>query len=162
MAEKKRVPTEKSPVGAAVLSTICPGVGFFYIGNAIKAVAYGAIFVALLLLLIHSRGTEPVAFSFILAGFYIFQIFDAYNEAKRTSFREEPVTNGEARISLFWSVTILVAGIILQFIELGVFRYRDITRLVTRLWPVIFIVLGAKLIYTYTRGAKEGETGGEK
>jgi dipeptide/tripeptide permease len=161
MAEKKPVPTEKNPVGAAVLSAIFPGVGFFYIGNAVKGIAYIFIFISLIVLEVEShRALEHVAFGLMIAGFYIFQIFDSYNEAKKTSAREEVVTNGEEKISLFWSVTILVVGIIFQLIELDVFRFRD----VTRLWPILLIALGARYIYTYTLGSREegSENGGEK
>lgn len=161
MAEEKRVPIEKNPVGAAVLSAICPGVGFFYIGNAVKAIAYILIFISLIVLEVESRrALEHVAFGLMIAGFYIFQIFDSYNEAKKTRAREEVVTNGEVKISLFWSVTILVVGIIFQLIELDIIRFRQ----VTRLWPILLIALGARYIYTYTLGSREegSENGGEK
>ncbi|UCH95610.1 MAG: hypothetical protein JSV88_01855 [Candidatus Aminicenantes bacterium] len=155
MAEKKRVPTEKNPVGAAVLSAIFPGVGFFYIGNVVKGIAYILIFAALIVMEVESnRDPEHVVFGLMIAGFYIFQIFDSYNEAKKTSSREKAVTNGEDKISLFWSVAVLVAGIIFQVAELDIIRYRD----VTRLWPLILIALGARFIYTYTMtGRKEKE-----
>lgn len=161
MAEKKRVPTEKNPVGAAVLSAIFPGVGFFYIGNAVKGIAYILIFASLIVLEVESRRTgEHVVFGLMIAGFYIFQIFDSYNEAKKASLREEVVTNGQEKISLFGSFLILVIGVFFQLAELNILRYRDIVKF----WPVILIVLGARFIYTYSLGSREeeSENGGEK
>jgi 4-hydroxybenzoate polyprenyltransferase len=161
MVEKKRVPTEKNPVGAAVLSAIFPGVGFFYIGNVVKGIAYILIFAALIVLEVESsRASENVVFGLMIGGFYIFQIFDSYNEAKKASLREKAVTNGQEKISLFGSVLILAIGIFFQLAELGVIRYRD----VVKFWPIILIVLGARFIYTYSLGSKEekSENGGEK
>jgi len=161
MAEEKRVPTEKNPVGAAVLSAIFPGVGFFYIGNVVKGIAYILIFASLIVLEVESRRAgEHVVFGLMIAGFYIFQIFDSYNEAKKAGLMKETVTNGQEKISLFGSVLILVIGVFFQLAELGVIRYRD----VVKFWPIILIALGARFIYTYSLGSKEekSETGGQK
>ena len=161
MAEKKRVPTEKNPVGAAVLSAIFPGVGFFYIGNVVKGIAYILIFASLIVLEVESsRGSEHVVFGLMIAGFYIFQIFDSYNEAKKASLMEEAVTNGPEKISLFGSVLILVIGVFFQLAELDILRYRDIVKF----WPIILIALGARFIYTYSLSSREegSENGGEK
>lgn len=158
MAEQKREQTEKNPVGAAVLSAIFPGVGFFYIGNVVKGIAYILIFTSLIVLEVESkRGSEHVVFGLMIAGFYIFQIFDSYNEAKKFSFREEPVTNGAEHLSLFGSILILVIGVFFQLAELDIIRYRD----VTKLWPIILIALGGRFIYTYTRSTREEGTGNE-
>ena len=40
MDKTKQAVSRKNPLGAAVLSTLCPGVGFFFIGNYIKWIAY--------------------------------------------------------------------------------------------------------------------------
>ncbi len=67
MDEKKRVPTEKNPVGAAVLSAIFPGVGFFYIGNVVKGIAYILIFASLIVMEVESRRAgEHVAFGLMI------------------------------------------------------------------------------------------------
>lgn len=161
MVEKKQVPTEKNPVGAAVLSAIFPGVGFFYIGNVVKGIAYILIFAALIVMEVESRrATEHVVFGLMIGGFYIFQIFDSYNEAKKASLKEKAVTNGQEKISLFGSFLILAIGIFFQLTELGVIRYRD----VVKFWPIILIVLGARFIYTYSMGSREekSKNGGEK
>jgi hypothetical protein len=160
MAETKRVPTDKNPVGAAVLSAIFPGVGFFYIGNAVKGIAYILIFASLIVLEVESRRAgEHVVFGLMIAGFYIFQIFDSYNEAKKANLREEAVTKGQEKISLFGSVLILVVGVFFQLAELDIIRYRDIVKF----WPIILIALGARFIYTYSLSREEeSESGGEK
>jgi 4-hydroxybenzoate polyprenyltransferase len=167
MAEQKRQPTEKNPVGAAILSAIFPGMGFFYIGSMVKGVAYMLIFAALIVLEIEGRGSNHVVFALMIAGFYIFQVFDSHNEARRINSGEIPKAVGEEKISLFASFVILGLGIFFQLAELRVIRYRDIANL----WPLILIVLGAKFIYTYAvtnREEKQGnndpleqETGGQ-
>lgn len=152
MAEEKRVPTEKNPVGAAVLSAICPGVGFFYIGNVVKGIAYILIFASLIVLEVESRrDSEHVVFGLMIAGFYIFQILDSFNEAKKDNLRINTVTNGQEKISLFGSVLILVVGIFCQLAELNVLRYRDLAKF----WPIILIAVGARFIYTYSLGSRE-------
>jgi hypothetical protein len=161
MAEEKRVPTRKNPVGAAVLSAIFPGVGFFYIGNAVKGIAYILIFASLIVLEVESnRAGEHVVFGLMIAGFYIFQIFDSYNEAKKASLKEGAITNGQEKLSLFGSFLILGIGVFFQLAELDIIRYRDIVKF----WPIILIALGARFIYTYSLGSKEeeSESGGEK
>lgn len=161
MAEEKRVPTSKNPVGAALLSTICPGVGFFYIGNAVKGIAYILIFASLIVLEVESkRAGEHVVFGLMIAGFYIFQIFDSYNEAKKASLKEGAITNGQEKLSLFGSFLILGIGVFFQLAELDIIRYRDLVKF----WPIILIALGARFIYSYSLGSREeeNETGGEK
>ena len=112
MDEKKQI-VEKNPLGAAILSTICPGVGFFYIGNIMKGIAYMLILASLIVLEVESRrASDHVVFGLLIGGFYIFQIFDSFNEAKRTRYRElTEATNGEETVSLFAAVIILVIGI---------------------------------------------------
>ena len=146
MAETKRE-NEKNPVGAAILSAIVPGVGFFYIGNFLKGIAYLLIFASIIVMIAEGRGHEAPILGLMLAGFYIFQIFDSFNEAKKTRYREAPkeVTTDKDEVSLFAAVTILVVGIVFQLAELDVIRYRDIARL----WPLILIGFGVKFIFTY-------------
>jgi len=153
MDEKREVRTEKNPVGAAILSALFPGVGFFYIGNIIKGIAYILIFIALIVLEVEGRGNEHIIFGLMIAGFYIFQIFDSYDEAKKTRYRIEPDSQtSKEEVSLFWAVTILTIGVFFQLAELDIISYRDIARL----WPVILIGLGIKYIYDYTK-----QVGGE-
>jgi hypothetical protein len=148
MAETRRE-NEKNPVGAAILSAIVPGVGFFYIGNFLKGIAYLLIFASIIVMIAEGRGREAPIFGLMLAGFYIFQIFDSFNEAKKTRYREAPkeVTTDKEKdeVSLFAAVTILILGILFQLAMLDVIDFKD----VRKFWPLILIGLGVKFIFTY-------------
>lgn len=151
MAETRRE-NEKNPVGAAILSAIVPGVGFFYIGNFLKGIAYLLIFASIIVMIAEGRGREAPIFALMLAGFYIFQIFDSFNEAKKTRYREAPkeVTTDKNEISLFAAVTILTLGILFQLAMLDVIDFED----VGKFWPLILIGLGVKFIFTYVIGSR--------
>jgi TM2 domain-containing membrane protein YozV len=155
MTEKKHVINKKNPLGAAVLSTF-PGVGLFYLGNYIKGFAYLMVFISLIVLAANSRGAEIPAFVLMVVGFYIFQIFDSFNEAKKTNEMDDEANRLRMQtIPLWTSVSILVVGIILQLASLDIISYRQITRL----WPLILIALGIKYIYGYSKNqnVKEGD-----
>lgn len=151
MDNKQQTKSEKNPVGAAIISAMFPGVGFFYIGNKIKGIAYIFIMAFLIVLIVEARGNDVIIFSLLLAGFYIYQIFDSFDEAKKSRDRVPAAGERVMNVSLFWAFTILAIGIVCQLAELDVIRYRD----VGKLWPVILIGLGAKYIYSYSR-SKEG------
>jgi TM2 domain-containing membrane protein YozV len=148
MDEKKQVINKKNPLGAAVLSTLFPGVGFFYIGNFVKGIAYILVFVSLIVLATKARGHEIPVFVLMCVGFYIFQIFDSFDEAKKSGYVTKKEKEAEAqRISLFVAIVMVALGIILQLANLDIIRFRDITRL----WPIVLIALGIKYIYSYSR-----------
>ena len=153
MDNKQQAKSDKNPVGAAILSAIFPGVGFFYVGNKIKGIAYIFIWIFLLVMLVEASGNDVIIFSLLLGGFHIYQIFDSFDEAKK--FKEGVPVNGEkvANVSLFWAITILAIGVICQLAELDIIRYKAIAKL----WPVILIGLGAKYIYTYSRSKEGGQ-----
>lgn len=145
MDEKKPMyERDKNPAIAAILS-IFPGVGLFYVGNILKGVAYILIFTALIILQVNAWGNEHIIYGLLIAGFYIFQIFDTYNEARKISYAEATDTETEKKPSLFMAITILVLGIIFQLAELDILSYRK----VAKLWPIILIVVGAKVIFEY-------------
>lgn len=150
MNEKQITPIEKSSLGAAILSII-PGVGFFYLGNMLKGIAYMLTFAGLIVLISNSGDSEVVFFSLALAGFYIFQIFDAANEANKSRYKVNTSASEEHSpeedISLMASVIILVIGVLFQLAQLNILRYRDITRL----WPLFLIGIGIKMIYSYMK-----------
>lgn len=151
MAEQ-RIVNEKNPLGAAILSALFPGVGFFYIGNVLKGIAYILIFASLIVLIVEGRGNDAPMLGIMIGGFYIFQIFDSFNEAKRTRYKEEIVeTNRSEGVSLTASVIILVIGVVFQLAELRLIRYREIGKF----WPLILIAFGAKFLYSYLKSARE-------
>ncbi len=150
MNEKQITPIEKSSLGAAILSII-PGVGFFYLGNMLKGIAYMLTFAGLIVLISNSGDSEVVFFSLALAGFYIFQIFDAANEANKSRYKNTPIEQAEHSpeedVSLMASIIILIIGVLFQLAQLNILRYRDITRL----WPLFLIGIGIKMIYSYMK-----------
>ena len=161
MDEKKIIAKDKkSPGLAAVISAICPGAGFFYIGNYLKGFVYIIIFASLIILEVnsstgfHSNVPEIVFFGLMIAGFYFFQIFDSYNEAKKTGYevvKQEVTKLNKEEISLFGSIIILIIGILFLLRNLNVLCFRDIVIL----WPLFLIAVGIKLIFNYLK--KEGE-----
>jgi len=148
----------KNPLGAAVLSALCPGVGFFYLGNFIKGITYMLILAALIVLAAHGRGAEIPVFVLMCVGFHIFQIFDSFDEARkinRATASEQ--TLSKQNISLLAAVVVLILGIVLQLATLKIIYFRDIARL----WPLVLIAIGIKYVYMYMKN-KETNGGGSK
>lgn len=147
MAEKRQA---KSPVGAAMLSII-PGLGFFYVGSKLKGIAHILVMAFLIVLLVEVNGNDWIIFLILITGFYIYQIFDSFDEARKT--RKGIIENGTGMSNtLFWSVTIMVIGILFQLANLDIIELRT----VAKLWPLALIVFGAKHIYNYYLHTKEG------
>ncbi|MCP5103088.1 MAG: hypothetical protein GY950_06910 [bacterium] len=158
MDEQKKATTKKNPLGASVLSALCPGVGFFYLGNFVKGIAYLLVFVSLLVLATKGRGHEVPVFVLMCVGFYIFQIFDSFEETKKIG----QVTDEEKRkeiqsMSLLMAVVLLLLGIIFQLESLNIISFHQ----VTRFWPLVLIILGGKYIYGYSQNNKEANGGQE-
>lgn len=153
MDNKHQAKSDKNPVGAAILSAMFPGVGLFYVGNKIKGIAYIFIMAFLVVMIVEAQGNDIIIFSLLLGGFHIYQVFDSFDEAKKS--RDRVPLNGKkvANVSLFWAITILAIGVICQLAELDIIRYRDIARL----WPIILIGLGAKYLYTYSKSKEGGQ-----
>jgi uncharacterized YccA/Bax inhibitor family protein len=158
MADKKTDANIKNPLGAAVLSALCPGVGFFYLGNFIKGITYMLILAALIVLAAHGKGADIPIFVLMCVGFHIFQIFDSYDEARkinRITAAEQP--QAKQNISLQAAVVVLILGIVMQLATLNIISFRDISRL----WPLVLIAIGIKYVYMYTK-SKETNEGGSK
>ena len=149
----------KSPALAAVISAIFPGAGFFYIGNFLKGIAYMIIFAMLIVLEVYSseygsRVLETVVFGLLIAGFYIFQIIDSYNDARIVRFKAgQENGNDKEEMSLAGSVVVLILGIIFLLINFDVLSYGQ----VIRLWPLVLIGLGLKFILNYYELKKKEE-----
>ena len=155
MDEKNETKNVKSPVGAAFLSVI-PGLGFFYAGNKLKGLASIIVMGFLLVLLVQGSGNDVLIFSLLMAGFYIYQIFDSFEEARKSRDSRSFESEKEKNISLLWACVIVAIGIIFQLSNLGIIKLRD----VARLWPVVLIFLGAKYIYNYYMIKREGGENG--
>ncbi|MCK4765759.1 MAG: hypothetical protein KAW12_26405 [Candidatus Aminicenantes bacterium] len=147
MADKRQA---KSPVGAAMLSII-PGLGFFYVGNKLKGIAHVLVMAFLIVLMVEGTGNDRIIFLILITGFYIYQIFDSFDEAGKT--KKGLIENGTSvGITLFWSLTIVAIGVLFQLANLDIIKLRS----VAKLWPVALIVFGAKHIYNYYLTTKEG------
>jgi TM2 domain-containing membrane protein YozV len=139
---------EKNPALAAFLS-IFPGAGAFYNGNLFKGIAFVLVFTILIILTDNANSADEVVFGLMIAGFYIFQIVDSYNEAVRINkaWLSHGERSGAPRedVSLFSAVLVLAIGIIFQLANLDIISYREITRF----WPLILIVFGIKAVVGY-------------
>ena len=139
---------ERNPALAAFLS-IFPGVGSFYNGNVLKGIAYVLVFVILIILADNAHQADGAVFGIMIAGFYVFQIIDSYNEAGRinrtASARGAGSEEVREDVSLFTAILVLAIGIIFQLANLDIITYRDITRF----WPLILIAFGAKAVIGY-------------
>jgi hypothetical protein len=138
---------EKNPSLAAFLA-IFPGMGAIYNGNFLKGITYILIFAVLIVLTGSAHDPDAVVFGLMIAGFYIFQIIDSYNEAcrlNRGSISADGQAVGKEDLSLFSAIAVLVMGIIFQLANFDLITYRQITRL----WPLALIAFGIKIVFGY-------------
>lgn len=138
---------DKSPSLAAFLS-IFPGVGAIYNGNFLKGVTYMLLFAVLIVLSSNAHEPDSVVFGLMIAGFYIFQIIDSYNEAGRINqniLSEENPAGSKEDLSLFTAIVVLLVGIVFQMANFDLLTYRQ----VTRLWPLALIAFGIKIVFNY-------------
>jgi len=153
--EKIVVPKpRKSPLLAGFLSAIFPfGVGPFYNGETVKGLIYLVIFAGLVSLQPHG-GSQPFG-GLLLAGYYFFQIIDSVGTANRINRRaltgvevaEEEALPAEAikSGSVFWGALLILIGAVLLLGNFEVISYRAIFDF----WPIVVIIIGAKLIFDY-------------
>lgn len=138
---------EKNPSLAAFLA-IFPGMGAIYNGNFIKGITFILIFAVLIVLTGNAQEPDSVVFALMIAGFYIFQIIDSYNEASRLN-KVGLAGNGQAEggedLSLFSAVAVLIIGILFQLVNFDILTFRQ----VTRLWPLALIAFGIKIVFNY-------------
>ena len=149
---------KKNPALAAVISAIFPGTGMFYVGNYIKGIAYIIVFGMLIALEVNAAeyGTqvmEIIVFAFLIAGFYIFQIVDSFNEARMDSLTSRGERDGESKeeLSLFGSIVVLVLGVVFLLTNLDVLSYGQ----VIKLWPLFLIGLGVKFMMDFYQKKEE-------
>lgn len=138
---------EKNPSLAAFLA-IFPGMGAIYNGNIIKGIAYMLIFAVLIILTDNANDPDGVVFGLMIAGFFIYQIIDSYNEASKINqniLAEENPASQKEDLSLFSAVVVLLIGIVFQLANFDLLSFRQ----VTRLWPLVLIVFGIKIVYDY-------------
>ena len=91
----------------------------------------------------------------ILAGYYIYQIFDSIytsNSINRRALSGEKVEKVKEELpdfvktgSVFWGIVLLALGVILLLANFDVISYDT----VFDFWPVAIIVIGVKLVADY-------------
>lgn len=153
MDENKENMDKKNPGLAALISAIFPGSGLFYAGNYTKGFSYMLLFALLIVLLVftaddgrHSMASEVVVFSLLLAGFYVFQIIDSFNEAKKTGTTKIASSNEfTSEISLTGSIIIFILGVLFMLRNLDVISYENIIKL----WPLLIIGIGLKMVIEF-------------
>jgi len=147
----------KNPSLAAFLA-IFPGMGAVYNGNFLKGITFMLIFAVLIVLTSNAQDPDEVVFGLMIAGFYIFQIIDSYNEASRINQAPKPgdaSSDVKEDISLFSAIVVLVIGIIFQLANFDLLTYRQ----VSRLWPLALIAFGIKIVFSYFK--REGRNNGK-
>jgi len=137
-----------SPVLAAVLGFV-PGLGAVYNGEYTKALIHVVIFVAFVGALSSDLGDpmEPVT-GVMLAAFIFYMAIDAYRTAQaRLRGQPPPAPIGNLPTDLPVGPLILI-GLGVLFL-LG--KHMHIGHWIRELWPVIFIALGAALLWKRVR-----------
>lgn len=152
----------KSPVAAAILSAIFPGLGALYNGLITKGVLYIVIFAGLISIQ-DSAGGQPFK-ALILAGFYLFQIVEAINNAKSINEKAaglKPEGPGQAEFlpeilpsgSIFWGAVLMVIGVLSILANFDVVRWETLWDF----WPAAVIVIGLKLVFDSVTRAKNSK-----
>lgn len=142
-----KVNKEKNPSFAAFLA-IFPGMGAIYNGNLLKGITYMLLFAVLIVLTSNANDPNVVVFALMIAGFYIFQIIDSYNDAGKINqnvLAEDNPAGSKEDISLFSAIMVLVLGIIFQMVNFELLTYRQ----VTRFWPLVLVAFGIKIVFNY-------------
>jgi hypothetical protein len=138
---------EKNPSLAAFLA-IFPGMGAVYNGNILKGITYMLIFGVLIALTSNASASDSAVFGLMIAGFYIFQIVDSYNEAARLNRGDAATAARPGRgedLSLFSAIVVLAIGVLFQLVNFDVLTFRQ----VSRLWPLALIAFGIKIVFDY-------------
>jgi hypothetical protein len=134
-----RIPSD-SPKRAALLSLI-PGIGAVYNGEYEKAITQFAVFAALCIM-----GDFHGVFGFGASVFLIFTMFDSHRTAEaklRLRLQEGAAAGNSAgdRAVAVWGILLICLGML--FLLKNFIRFD----FVSHLWPVVFIGLGAYLVY---------------
>ncbi len=129
---------EKSPVVAAFLSLLFPGIGSLYAGKTYKGLAFMAIFIYTVHALSWCSGS--VLFLITLWGF---AALEAYNDVDGKVYSQ----------NLGWGIFWLLMGTVLLLWTLNVFELR----LFSKLWPLFLIGFGIYLIILSLKGEVKNE-----
>ncbi len=139
---------QTSPVVAALLSLICPGLGAAYNGQASKALIYFAVFVGFFQMAVMTGAIPIFVFGFL--GMWLYAALDSYRTAQllrsgvTTDAAEDIVLQRFSGNPKMWGVvlTVLGASLILQ-------AYFNIRFLMRGILPVLLVGLGVYLLRDY-------------
>jgi hypothetical protein len=155
---------QKSPALAGILAFFFPiGTGALYNGQLKKALFFFLGFSGLVTLQTSGKGQPFLAL--LLAGFYIYQLYDAVHSAElinRGSSGEElekpaesydevpaPVKSG----SVFWGIVLIILGGLLLMANYQVIDYDTLFDF----WPLVIIVIGVKFVMDYAAKNKKNQ-----
>lgn len=147
---------QTSPLAAALLSLICPGLGAAYNGQTAKALIYFAVFVGFFQMALMTAALPIFVFGFL--GIWLFAALDSYRTAQ---FLRSGITTGAAEDIVaqrfsgnpkLWGVVLLVLGA--SFFIQAFFNIRFLLR---GILPVLLIGLGVYLLREYVFKPKTGE-----
>jgi TM2 domain-containing membrane protein YozV len=154
----------KSPFLAGILAFFFPfGVGQLYNKQSRKAFVFFFIFAGLVTL--QTTGDGQPFLGLLLAGFYIYQIFDAVQTSNLINRRilqgEEEISEAEEvpdfvkTGSIFWGVILIALGFVLLLANFEVMDYDTVFEF---LIPFTVLAVGVKLIVDYyTKNGKQKE-----
>jgi hypothetical protein len=140
---------EKSPLIALLLGLV-PGVGAAYNGQNIKALTHFLVVAGLWVLADIFGHPLEIAFGLGCVGFYFYSVYDAFQSAGRLR-RGEDLRLEEERLKLFLQRRMNTFGSLL--IGVGALAMLNfwIPNLGRRVWPVLLIIAGAYLVWSYYR-----------
>jgi len=159
---------QKSPALAVILAIIAPGTGAMYNRQLLKGLIYMIIMAGLISTLAMTPTLFIILFaSFLIFGFYIYQIFDAAQTANAINRKalmgeeEEEVEIDEfpeavKAGSIFWGIILILLGAFLLLANFEVISYST----AWQFWPVVVMVIGIKLIADFVTKKREENSGG--
>jgi 4-hydroxybenzoate polyprenyltransferase len=127
----------------AALCALIPGMGAVYNDEYLKALTFFAVFASLILLGDKVHGV----FGFGAFVFLVFTLFDAYRTAElhvRRRVESRNRSEGSPQLDktiLGWGLFLIVLGVLFLLQNIIPFYF------LTRIWPLLFILLGAYLVY---------------
>lgn len=136
-----------SPVIAALLSAICPGLGAAYNGQTVKALVYFGVFIGLFQMALIT-GTALFVFGFM--GMWFFAALDAWRTAQMIRSGVTPDVADDILVQRFsgnpklWGIVLSVLGA--AFLLQSIFPLRGLLR---GLLPLMLIGLGIYVLRGY-------------
>ncbi len=125
----------RSPGWAGALSVIFPGLGHLYARATHRAIALGAAWIALLGSAAHHEGLV-----LMIAALWVFGIVDAVHTAEEAIRAAAEARDPDIGLDRRWAWGLLAVG------ALAVLAATPILRWLIRLWPVILIVVGIRIL----------------